>query len=90
MNWPCRCSSATCRACSWGRVAILTFHSGEDRRVKHAFREVFAERHLLPIADDVIWADMRNVARIRRRLRNCDGRSAPDERAMNLYMAQPP
>ncbi|MDB6113601.1 MAG: rsmH 1, partial [Lacunisphaera sp.] len=22
-----------------GRVAILTFHSGEDRRVKHAFRE---------------------------------------------------
>ena len=21
-----------------GRVAILTFHSGEDRRVKHAFR----------------------------------------------------
>jgi 16S rRNA (cytosine1402-N4)-methyltransferase len=22
-----------------GRVAVLTFHSGEDRRVKHAFRE---------------------------------------------------
>ena len=24
-----------------GRVAILTFHSGEDRRVKHAFRDQF-------------------------------------------------
>jgi 16S rRNA (cytosine1402-N4)-methyltransferase len=22
-----------------GRVAVLTFHSGEDRRVKHAFRD---------------------------------------------------
>ncbi len=37
-----------------GRVAILTFHSGEDRRVKAAFREgrrtgVYAE-----IAEDVI------------------------------------
>jgi len=37
-----------------GRVAILTFHSGEDRRVKKAFREGLRESDYCRIADDVI------------------------------------
>ncbi|MFN7983876.1 MAG: 16S rRNA (cytosine(1402)-N(4))-methyltransferase RsmH [Vicinamibacterales bacterium] len=39
-----------------GRVAILTFHSGEDRRVKHAFREGLQSGIYCRIADDVIRA----------------------------------
>ena len=37
-----------------GRVAILTFHSGEDRRVKKAFREGLDQGLYAKIADDVI------------------------------------
>jgi 16S rRNA (cytosine1402-N4)-methyltransferase len=37
-----------------GRVAILTFHSGEDRRVKKAFQSAFREGHYSSIAEDVI------------------------------------
>ena len=37
-----------------GRVAILTFHSGEDRRVKAAFREGRRMGVYADIADDVI------------------------------------
>ena len=37
-----------------GRVAILTFHSGEDRRVKHAFREGLQAGHYQSINDEVI------------------------------------
>ena len=37
-----------------GRVAILTFHSGEDRRVKKAFRAGYREGVYSAIADRVI------------------------------------
>lgn len=39
---------------SGGRVAILTFHSGEDRLVKKAFKRFFKERIYSEIANDVI------------------------------------
>lgn len=37
-----------------GRVAILTFHSGEDRRVKHAFQEGLRAGRYSAIAEEVI------------------------------------
>jgi 16S rRNA (cytosine1402-N4)-methyltransferase len=37
-----------------GRVAILSFHSGEDRRVKSAFKEGLRDGGYASIADDVI------------------------------------
>lgn len=37
-----------------GRIAILTFHSGEDRRVKKAFETGFCENIYTQIAHDVI------------------------------------
>jgi 16S rRNA (cytosine1402-N4)-methyltransferase len=39
-----------------GRVAILTFHSGEDRRVKHAFREGVRSGLYAATNDEVIRA----------------------------------
>ncbi len=39
-----------------GRVAILTFHSGEDRRVKRAFRDGLALGHYAAIAKEVVRA----------------------------------
>lgn len=39
---------------SGGRVAILTFHSGEDRRVKHAFKAGWRGGIWSDIADEVI------------------------------------
>jgi 16S rRNA (cytosine1402-N4)-methyltransferase len=39
-----------------GRVAILTFHSGEDRRVKKAFQAAHRESLLSAISDSVITA----------------------------------
>jgi len=39
-----------------GRIAILTFHSGEDRRVKHAFKEGLAMGAYSRVAPDVIRA----------------------------------
>ena len=59
-----------------GRVAILTFHSGEDRRVKHAFAEGRRNGVYLEIADEVMRPTRRrNGIRIRgRRRRNCGGR----------------
>ena len=36
-----------------GRVAILTFHSGEDRRVKHAFQNGLHQGHYSQIAEEV-------------------------------------
>ena len=41
-----------------GRVAILTFHSGEDRRVKHAFREGLRAGGYAHAADEVIRAGL--------------------------------
>ena len=37
-----------------GRAAILSFHSGEDRRVKKAFRAGFREGSYREIADEVV------------------------------------
>jgi 16S rRNA (cytosine1402-N4)-methyltransferase len=37
-----------------GRVAVLTFHSGEDRRVKHAFREGVASGIYAEAPDEVM------------------------------------
>lgn len=37
-----------------GRVAILTFHSGEDRRVKHAFREGARTGLYSSVSDEII------------------------------------
>lgn len=37
-----------------GRVAILTFHSGEDRMVKKAFKQLYREGVFKEIADEVI------------------------------------
>lgn len=37
-----------------GRVAILTFHSGEDRRVKNLFKQFFREGVYREIAPDPI------------------------------------
>lgn len=37
-----------------GRIAILTFHSGEDRLVKKAFRQYYKEGIFSEIAEDVI------------------------------------
>lgn len=37
-----------------GRVAILTFHSGEDRRVKHAFKSGLIDGTYSSIAEDVV------------------------------------
>jgi len=37
-----------------GRVAILTFHSGEDRRVKHAFKEGLRAGIYAAISEEVI------------------------------------
>ncbi len=39
-----------------GRIAILTFHSGEDRRVKFAFKEGLATGVYSRVAPDVIRA----------------------------------
>jgi len=41
---------------SGGRVAILTFHSGEDRRVKHAFREGVRTDQYSSTNDEIIRA----------------------------------
>jgi 16S rRNA (cytosine1402-N4)-methyltransferase len=41
---------------SGGRVAVLTFHSGEDRRVKKAFKLGLADGRYSAISEDVIRA----------------------------------
>lgn len=39
-----------------GRVAILTFHSGEDRRVKLAFKQGLRDGLYSSVADEVVRA----------------------------------
>lgn len=41
-----------------GRIAILTFHSGEDRRVKNAFKNALSDGIYSQVSDDVIRASM--------------------------------
>ena len=47
---------------SGGKVAILTFHSGEDRIVKKAFKEWKKAGVYSEIANDVIRRPQRNVS----------------------------
>jgi 16S rRNA (cytosine1402-N4)-methyltransferase len=49
-----------------GRVAILTFHSGEDRRVKKAFQSGFRAGVYSEIAGEVIRASMEETRANRR------------------------
>jgi 16S rRNA (cytosine1402-N4)-methyltransferase len=44
-----------------GRVAVLTFHSGEDRRVKKAFQEAARRQIYARVADEVIRPDAEEV-----------------------------
>jgi 16S rRNA (cytosine1402-N4)-methyltransferase len=37
-----------------GRVAILSFHSGEDRRVKKSFKAMYQDGVFASIADEVV------------------------------------
>ncbi len=40
-----------------GKIAIISFHSGEDRRVKHAFKEHLREGLYAKISDEPVIAD---------------------------------
>jgi 16S rRNA (cytosine1402-N4)-methyltransferase len=44
-----------------GRVAVLTFHSGEDRRVKKAFQEGLRRQAYSRVAEEVIRPDSEEV-----------------------------
>lgn len=46
---------------SGGRVAILTFHSGEDRRVKHLFRDALRAGILAPGSGELIRPTPREI-----------------------------
>ena len=49
-----------------GRVAVLTFHSGEDRRVKKAFQSGFREGVYAAVATDVIRSSIEETRANRR------------------------
>jgi 16S rRNA (cytosine1402-N4)-methyltransferase len=44
-----------------GRVAILSFHSGEDRRVKHHFRDHFRSGEYREIATEVVRPSVQEI-----------------------------
>jgi 16S rRNA (cytosine1402-N4)-methyltransferase len=44
-----------------GRVAILSFHSGEDRRVKHQFRDGFRSGDYSEIAPEIIRPSFQEI-----------------------------
>jgi 16S rRNA (cytosine1402-N4)-methyltransferase len=46
-----------------GRVAVLTFHSGEDRRVKKAFRAGLEAGLYARVSDGVVRASLRERGR---------------------------
>lgn len=46
---------------SGGRVAILSFHSGEDRRVKKSFQSLFREGIYSEVAPDIIRASVEEI-----------------------------
>ena len=48
--------------CSGGRVAILSFHSGEDRRVKHHFRDGFRSGIYQEISPDIIRPTAKEIS----------------------------
>ena len=64
-----------------GRVAVITFHSGEDRRVKKAFKAGFNEGIYSEIATEVTRPSMQELsanprsssAKLRYAVRACDG-----------------
>jgi 16S rRNA (cytosine1402-N4)-methyltransferase len=60
LRWLPQCLNAR------GRVAILTFHSGEDRRVKKAFQAGFRDGVYSAIATDVIRSAMEETRANRR------------------------
>jgi len=62
-----------------GRVAILTFHSGEDRRVKKSFQAARLENRYSRIADEVIRPSAQEC--------NCAGPCGDDRRPDRPYPA---
>jgi len=45
----------------WGRVAILSFHSGEDRRVKKSFQRFFRDGIYSEVAPDPIRPSLQEI-----------------------------
>lgn len=59
-----------------GRVAILTFHSGEDRIVKKSFKQFYKEGLYREISNEVIRPSAEDAAETAAPVpRRCDGRS---------------
>ena len=71
-----------------GRVAILTFHSGEDRLVKQALKEGYREGIYSDYAKDVIRPSAQDVHRTDARVRRkCAGRCVQSE-GMEMIMEE--
>ena len=71
-----------------GRVAILTFHSGEDRLVKQALKEGYREGIYSDYAKDVIRPSAQECAQNGPRVRRkCAGRCVQSE-GMEMIMEE--